>query len=121
MSLTGFRGLKNNIYNLERVNNLVGDNGSGKTSFLEALYLMCTGVSFLTKATETIANHATNQFVVEGIQSGTKESNKILVSYKQHKKTHFLNKQADFLCQFLNFNWPNEQKFYRLIYFNRFP
>jgi DNA replication and repair protein RecF len=91
MSLTGFRGLKNNIYNLERVNNLVGDNGSGKTSFLEALYLMCTGVSFLTKATETIANHTTKQFVVEGIQAGTKDSNKILVSYKQHKKTHFLN------------------------------
>lgn len=91
MSLAGFRGLKNNIYDLERVNNLVGDNGSGKTSFLEAIYLMCTGVSFLTKATETIANHATNQFVVEGIQSRTKESNKILVCYKQHKKTHFLN------------------------------
>jgi hypothetical protein len=40
---------------------------------------------------------------------------------RQDSKTHWLNKQPDFLCQFLNFNWPNTQKIYSLIYFNRFP
>ena len=91
VGLTGFRGLKNNIYDLERVNNLVGENGSGKTSFLEALYLLCTGVSFLTKATETIANHATNEFEVHGRQVGVNETNKMMVKYKQQSKTCLLN------------------------------
>ena len=91
VGLTGFRGLKNNIYDLERVNNLVGENGSGKTSFLEALYLLCTGVSFLTKATETIANHATNEFEVHGRVVGVNETNKMMVKYKQQSKTCLFN------------------------------
>lgn len=91
VGLTGFRGLKNNIYGLEKINNLVGENGSGKTSFLEALYLLCTGVSFLTTATETIANHITNEFVVQGILGSNNEPNKIVVSYKHQSKTYSLN------------------------------
>ena len=91
VGLTGFRGLKNGIHDLERVNNLIGDNGSGKTSFLEALYLLCTGVSFLTKATETIANHSTSEFIVQGRQDNNGAMNKLMVSYKQRSKTYLLN------------------------------
>ena len=91
VGLTGFRGLKNGIHDLERVNNLIGDNGSGKTSFLEALYLLCTGVSFLTKATETIANHSTSEFIVQGRQDNNGATNKLMVSYKQRSKTYLLN------------------------------
>ena len=41
------RGLKNNEHELERTTHIVGDNGSGKTTILEAVTLLLTGKTFL--------------------------------------------------------------------------
>ena len=49
------------------VNFLLGDNGSGKTSILEALYFVCRGRSFRAVKTEEIVRHGDPTAVAESI------------------------------------------------------
>jgi DNA replication and repair protein RecF len=49
-----------------RVNLLTGPNGSGKTSFLEALYLLGRGRSFRTRHTERLITHGQERLSVFG-------------------------------------------------------
>src|ERR1700677_1980633 len=44
-----------------RLNLITGDNGSGKTSVLEAIYLLGRGRSFRTRHTEQLIAHATQE------------------------------------------------------------
>ena len=93
LGLAGFRGLDDKIYDLEKVNNLIGENGSGKTSFLEAVYMLCTGVSFLTTTAETIANHKSNKFFVEGRLVQKDEVDRLAIKMEQGKKSCYLNNE----------------------------
>src|ERR1700691_1202076 len=49
-----------------RLNLITGDNGSGKTSVLEAIYLLGRGRSFRTRHTETLIGHGTPELRVFG-------------------------------------------------------
>jgi len=49
-----------------RLNLLTGDNGSGKTSILEAIYLLGRGRSFRTRHTEQLIRHTTAELLVFG-------------------------------------------------------
>jgi DNA replication and repair protein RecF len=91
LGLSGFRGLEDRVYKLESVNNLIGHNGSGKTSFLEAVYLLCTGVSFLSTSMETIAKHTTNKFVVSGRACHKNRVDKLEIKLEKGKKSCYLN------------------------------
>jgi DNA replication and repair protein RecF len=71
-----------NVRNLSRVdvtlvprlNILFGDNGHGKTSFLEAIYLVCTTKSFRTaKVSEVVAHGEKVASVRAGIREGQEE------------------------------------------------
>jgi DNA replication and repair protein RecF len=48
------------------LNLITGDNGSGKTSLLEAIYLLGRGRSFRTRHTEQLIRHGTRRFWVHG-------------------------------------------------------
>ena len=62
LGLAGFRGLDDKIYDLEKVNNLIGENGSGKTSIFEAIQLCLFGTqSNLHK--ENRRAHSYNKFL----------------------------------------------------------
>lgn len=49
-----------------RINFIVGDNGSGKTSFLEAIYLLGTGHSFRCREIASLITHQHDQLTVFG-------------------------------------------------------
>jgi len=65
LSTHNFRNLRSVNINLHpSLNFFVGDNGSGKSSLLEALFFIGHGKSFRTNKTENLASYETNNFVV---------------------------------------------------------
>jgi len=63
-----------------RVNLLTGPNGSGKTSFLEAMYLLGRGRSFRTRHTERLITHGKDRLTVFG-RSDTQNFEAVGVGY----------------------------------------
>ncbi|WP_114326333.1 DNA replication/repair protein RecF [Candidatus Colwellia aromaticivorans] len=60
-----FRNLDSVSINFHpRLNFFIGDNGSGKSSLLEALFFLGHGKSFRTTKVDSLARHETNSFVV---------------------------------------------------------
>lgn len=72
LSLLQFRNFASaELMELGAVNLLIGDNGSGKTSLLEAIYCLGSSRSFRTRKWHSLIQHGTAQFVVRGeIQRG---------------------------------------------------
>jgi DNA replication and repair protein RecF len=73
LSLTDFRNLKSTTLDLDRRFNLVsGDNGSGKTSLLEAIYVLCQAQSFRTHQLKQCIAHDKAGFLLFGRFEGYK-------------------------------------------------
>ncbi|MDH3388125.1 MAG: DNA replication/repair protein RecF [Gammaproteobacteria bacterium] len=67
LSLTDFRNLKSTTLEFDRHLNLVtGDNGSGKTSLLEAVHVLCQGQSFRTPHLKECIRHDASGFLLFG-------------------------------------------------------
>ena len=67
LSLTDFRNLKSTTVDFHPSFNLVsGDNGSGKTSLLEAIYVLCQACSFRTHQLKQCINHQQGSFLLFG-------------------------------------------------------
>ncbi|NNE64919.1 MAG: DNA replication/repair protein RecF [Gammaproteobacteria bacterium] len=73
LSLTDFRNLKSTTLDFDRCFNLIsGDNGSGKTSLLEAIYVLCQAQSFRTHQLKQCINHDKSEFLLFGRFNGFK-------------------------------------------------
>jgi DNA replication and repair protein RecF len=73
LSLTDFRNLKSTTLDFDRCFNLIsGDNGSGKTSLLEAIYVLCQAQSFRTHQLKQCINHNKSEFLLFGRFNGFK-------------------------------------------------
>jgi len=73
LSLTDFRNLKSTTLDFDRRFNLIsGDNGSGKTSLLEAIYVLCQAQSFRTHQLKQCINHDKSEFLLFGRFNGFK-------------------------------------------------
>ena len=60
-----FRNLDGGSINFHpKLNFVVGDNGSGKSSLLEAIFFLGHGKSFRTSKVDSLASHETQSFVV---------------------------------------------------------
>jgi len=67
LSLTDFRNLKSTTLDFDRRFNLVsGDNGSGKTSLLEAVFVLCQAQSFRSHQLKQCINHDKKGFLLFG-------------------------------------------------------
>src|SRR5258707_2627230 len=67
MQVTDFRCLQSAALDLDpRFTLISGPNASGKTSLLEAIYVLGRGRSFRTRRLEHLIRHGTEQFVVFG-------------------------------------------------------
>jgi DNA replication and repair protein RecF len=65
-----FRNLENQCVHTDRREVfLVGDNGQGKTNFVEAVYLLCYGSSFRTKRDKLLINHGCDAAWIRGVYS----------------------------------------------------
>ncbi len=67
LSLTDFRNLKSTTLAFHSTINLIsGDNGSGKTSLLEAIHVLCHGSSFRSHHLKKAITHNKNSFLLFG-------------------------------------------------------
>jgi DNA replication and repair protein RecF len=67
LSLTDFRNLRSTTLDFDPDFNLVvGENGSGKTSLLEAIYVLCQAHSFRTHLLKQCVNHDKSSFLLFG-------------------------------------------------------
>ena len=67
LSLTDFRNLRSTTLDFDpRFNLIAGENGSGKTSLLEAIYVLCQAHSFRTHQLKQCINHNKSNFLLFG-------------------------------------------------------
>ena len=90
--LSNFRIHKNTILNFsEALNYIVGGNGQGKTSVLEAAYYLCTTKSFYSKDIEAISFEE-DEFEIKGIIKDLIENNnRVYFSLPENRKYYFQN------------------------------
>jgi len=91
-----FRNLQNVEVIPDKVLNvLVGDNGHGKTSFVEALYYLSTLKSFRTAKTADLIQNSQNGFLIEGdIQASLTLDMTLSVRIEDKSRKLFLNQKA---------------------------
>lgn len=92
MELRNFRKhISTNLRFSEGLNYIVGGNGIGKTTLLEAIYLMCSTKSFYAKDVEML-NFNAKEFEVKGLFNGfTSEKVRVYYNSVESKKYYFLN------------------------------
>ncbi len=70
---------------------LVGDNGQGKSNFIEAIYFACYGSSFRTRLQKQITTFSKNELsVIASIRNGEKDYT-IKVIFRDGKRKTFIN------------------------------
>lgn len=92
LALRNFRIHKNINFNFsENLNFIVGGNGQGKTSVLEAAYYLCTTKSFNSKDTETVSFND-NEFEINGLFNDiTEDKIRVIFSVPENRKYYFQN------------------------------
>ena len=92
LSHNSYRGLKDNKTAFSDVNHIIGKNGSGKTSLIEAVVLLLTGRSFQGARLSDLTNKDGTSFAISGnVNRGVTHRDKLLLNYKNGTKAHTLN------------------------------
>lgn len=94
LSLRNFRiHTKTTLNFSDNLNYIVGGNGEGKTSILEAVYYLCTTKSFSSKDVEVI-NFNENEFEIKGnLKDLTEDDVRIFFSVSENRKYYFQNEK----------------------------
>ena len=72
INLNNFRSFKNSSFDLSKKNLILGKNGAGKSSFLEAIFFILSKKSFRTSSANAMINFGSNFFKVDAILNGEK-------------------------------------------------
>jgi len=83
-----------------RLNFIFGPNGSGKTTILEAIYLLGRGRSFRSAYSKRIVRHGESALTLFGRSSGAQRENNLGIQIKEgcfraRLNGQFLNKSSD--------------------------
>ena len=94
LSLRNFRTHKNiNLTFSDALNYIVGGNGQGKTSVLEAAYYLCTTKSFYAKDIEAVS-FSENDFEINGFFNDiTDDKIRVIFSVPENRKYYFQNEK----------------------------
>jgi len=98
LELTNFRLHKNSsIFFSDKLNYIVGGNGQGKTTILEAVYYLCTTKSLLSSSEGEIVNFDENYFEAGGkFKELTEDRARIIFRKDINKKLFYLNEKQVF-------------------------
>jgi DNA replication and repair protein RecF len=97
-----FRNLTGKIEWSNGLNILYGDNGQGKTNWLEAIYLVATGRSFRTSRLQEAIKFDENLAVVRGVvEQGVETSRELQVTLQGNVKTLSVNGKREAITRYL--------------------
>ena len=100
INLNNFRSFKNSSFDLSKKNLILGKNGAGKSSFLEAIFFILSKKSFRTSSANAMINFGSNFFKVDAILNGEKFS--LTKDLSSSVKSKTANIQNDFLPLVIN-------------------
>ncbi len=95
LSLKNFRSHKNTQLRFsDKLNFIVGSNGEGKTTILEAISYLCTTKNFSSSADNEVVMFDKLNFEIDGIMKGHVRNNvRVYYSTEENKKYYFLDKK----------------------------
>jgi DNA replication and repair protein RecF len=98
LELTNFRLHKSSKINFsEKLNYIVGGNGQGKTTILEAVYYLCTTKNLLSSSESEIVSFDEDFFEAKGkFKELTEDQSKVLYQKDINKKLFYLNDKQVF-------------------------
>lgn len=99
---TNFRNLSGRIEWGPRLNIIYGNNGQGKTNWLEAIYLLARTKSFRTQRLQETVRFGAELAVVRGkVTTGSDLERDLQVSLHDNSKTIFVNAKRETLARYL--------------------
>jgi DNA replication and repair protein RecF len=99
---TNFRNLSGKIEWGPRLNIIYGNNGQGKTNWLEAIYLLARTKSFRTQRLQEAIRFSEEIAVVRGtVTAGSSLERELQVSLHDNSKTIFVNSKRETLARYL--------------------
>ncbi len=100
---TNFRNLSGRIEWGPRLNIIYGNNGQGKTNWLEAIYLLARTKSFRTQRLQEAIKFGEQVAVIRGtVTAGSKLERELQVSLEGNSKTIFVNSKRETLARYLS-------------------
>jgi DNA replication and repair protein RecF len=99
---TNFRNLSGRIEWGPRLNIIYGNNGQGKTNWLEAIYLLARTKSFRTQRLQEAIRFGEELAVIRGtVTTGQDLQRDLQVSLHDNSKTIFVNAKRETLARYL--------------------
>ena len=99
---TNFRNLSGRIEWGPRLNIIYGNNGQGKTNWLEAIYLLARTKSFRTQRLHEVIKFGEQLAVVRGtVTTGSNLERELQVTLHDNTKTIFVNSKRETLARYL--------------------
>ena len=98
-----FRNLSGRIEWGPRLNIIYGNNGQGKTNWLEAIYVLARTKSFRTQRLQEAIKFGEQVAVIKGtVTTGSDLERELQVSLQDNSKTIFVNTKRETLVRYLN-------------------
>jgi DNA replication and repair protein RecF len=102
VEVDNFRNLTGKIFWGSGLNIIYGNNGQGKTNWLEAIYLLSRTKSFRTQRLQESIRFNSNSALIEGqISSGNGLQRDLRVSLKENTKSIWVNGKRESLARYL--------------------